>query len=102
MEYEYPSLNRFVKRSNSCVRRVKLSIVNSQVCDLEHNKNLIVDQIERIQKLADRGDSFEPQRAMALVDCYDDLEHLYSMDGVSETTSGIPLDENVSEEDVLR
>ncbi len=101
MTVENPALSKFVKRSENCVREAILERTTSGVVDLESLMNRVVDITERIQLLADRGDGFEDQRTEALEIVFNNLARLQAFDDGSIKTCGIPLDSNVSEEEVL-
>ncbi len=101
MEITNQSVRKFTTTAKTYRKKAMATLVNTGVVDLEYFKNKVVDQIERLEKLTDRGGDFEDQRQAARDLIYGELNNLYEMDGLPEATCGDPLDSNISEEEVL-
>lgn len=85
------AVQKFTTTATNYRKKAMASLVNTGVVDLEYFKNKVVDQLDRLEKLADRGGDFEDQRQTARDLIYGELTTLYEMDGIPEATCGEPL-----------
>lgn len=88
------TIQKFTTRANNCVREVKISLGNSGVADIENAMNRVVDQAERLQKLASRGPDFDKEREEGLEKVWANLAELQEMASgkpVPVKTIGSPL-----------
>ena len=101
MPVENKTTSKFSKTSTTYRKKAMATLVNTGCVDLEYFKNKVVDQLERLEMLADRGGDFENHRQSARDVIYSELQTLYEMDGLPEATCGDPLEDNLSEEEIL-
>ena len=99
------TLDKFVKRSNSALRKAKISLKHTGNADIDTMMNRVAEQAERVKKLASRGSDFEEARTTALEAIWDDLLELQelsmSMNTVwSDLPPGdiLPIDEAILSE----
>ena len=75
----HDAINKFVKNSNSAVRKVKTTLKHTGNADLEGAMNKVTTIAGRLEKLASRGEKFDEARAVALVKVWNDLLELQNM-----------------------
>lgn len=73
------ALDKFVKRSNSALRKAKTTLKHTGNTDIDTFMDRVTEQAERVRKLASRGADFEEARTEALESIWNDLLELQEM-----------------------
>jgi len=75
----HDAISKFVKNSNSAVRKVKTTLKHTGNADLEGAMDKVTAIADRLQRLSSRGEKFDEARADALVKVWNDLLELQKM-----------------------
>lgn len=73
------AIDKFVKRSNSALRKAKTTLKHTGNTDLDTFMDRVTEQADRVRKLASRGPDFEEARTEALECIWNDLLELQEM-----------------------